>query len=242
MQDEIKKHSKKAIEVMKNSDHSFVDKIKEIGIEISVIIFAVSFSIWLHTWNEHRHQQEEVKDFLVDLKEDLKSDIENQIAIKNVYLKTVENFNYIINLTEEEYDSLRGAKDSTLFRADLSNKMSSFPNAWFKSSSGNYEGFKSSGKIGYIENKKLKKLILEYYEKEVQGTAMQDDYIRGMTLKTGELLSDIDGNGKKIVFNKKLRQYLETISMMSSASLSNYDNISKSAKDILDVIDKQTIE
>jgi hypothetical protein len=242
MQDEIKKHSKKAIEVMKNSDHSFVDKIKEIGIEISIIIFAVSFSIWLHTWNEHRHQQEEVKDFLVDLKEDLKNDIENQIDPKNVFLKTVENFNYIINLTEEEYDSLRGGKDSTLFRADLSNKLNSFPNQYFKSRSGNYEGFKSSGKIGYIENKKLKILIIEYYEHVVQGAALQDVYTRETLMKTGEILSDIDGNGKKIVFNKKLRQHLETISVMSSTSSANCDNISKSAKEILDEIDKQTFE
>jgi len=242
MQEEIKKHSKKAIQVMKNSDHSFFDKIKEIGIEISIIVFAVSFSIWLHTWNEHRHQQEEVKDFLVDLKEDLKNDIENQIDPKNVFLKTVENFNYIINLTEEEYDSLRGGKDSTLFRADLSNKLNSFPNQYFKSRSGNYEGFKSSGKMGYIENKKLKILILEYYEHAVQGAALQDDYILEKTMKTGEILADIDGNGKKIVFNKKLRYYLGTISMMSSLSSANYDNISKSAQEILEEIRKEKVE
>ena len=33
-----------------------------------------------------------------------------------------------------------------------------------KISDGDYEGFKSSGKIGYIENKKLKKAILKYYQ------------------------------------------------------------------------------
>jgi hypothetical protein len=242
MQDEITKHSKKVIKEMKNSDHSFVDKIKEIGIEISIIIFAVSFSIWLHTWNEHRHQQEEVNDFLADLKEDLKSDIESQIAAKNVYLKTVENFNYIMNLKEEGYDSLRGGKDSTLFRADLSNKISSFPFTWFKSRSGNYEGFKSSGKIGFIENKKLKKLILEYYEQEVQGVELQNDYIRAATLKTTETIADIDGNGKAILFNKKVRFYLQGIIEMSSTSLSNYDNISKSAQEILEEIRKEAFE
>jgi hypothetical protein len=227
---------------MKNDEHSGINKIKEIGIEISIIIFAVSFSIWLHTWNEHRHQQKEVKDFLADLKEDLKSDIESQIAAKNVYLKTIENFNYIINLKEGEYDSLRGGKDSTLFRTNLSDKMNSFPNVWLKSRSGNYEGFKSSGKIGFIENKKLKKLILEYYEQEVQGATLQDDYIREMTMKTTEQISDIDGNGKTILFNKKVRFYLEGIILMSNASLSNYDNISKSAQEILEEIRKEAFE
>jgi len=237
MQDEISKHSKKVIKGIKNPEHSAVEKIKEVGIEISIIVFAVSFSIWLHTWSEHRHQQKEVNEFLSDLKEDLKSDMESQIEIKKIYAKTIENFNFIMNLTEEKYDSLRRGKDSTLFRADLSNKLSSFPSVWFKSRSGNYEGFKSSGKIGFIENKKLKKLILEYYEQEVQGTALQDAYIREATLKTTEIISDIDGNGKTILFNKKVRKNLQGMIQMSSASLSNYDNISKTAQDILEEID-----
>jgi hypothetical protein len=96
--------------------------------------------------------------------------------------------------------------------------------------------------MGYIENKKLKILILEYYEHAVQGAALQDDYILEKTMKTGEILADIDGNGKKIVFNKKLRYYLGTISMMSSNSLSNYDNISKTAQEILEEIRKEKVE
>jgi hypothetical protein len=32
-----------------------------------------------------------------------------------------------------------------------------------QTNSGNFEGFKSSGKIGFIENKDLKKSLLEYY-------------------------------------------------------------------------------
>jgi exopolyphosphatase/guanosine-5'-triphosphate,3'-diphosphate pyrophosphatase len=49
----------------------------------------------------------------------------------------------------------------------------------------------------------------------------------------------IDGNGKKIVFNKKLRYYLQNILLMSNASLSNYDLISKSAQEILEEIKKE---
>jgi hypothetical protein len=32
---------------------------------------------------------------------------------------------------------------------------------------GNYEGYKSSGKIGYIENDELKSLILDYYQENM---------------------------------------------------------------------------
>ena len=239
MQDEITKHSKKVINEMKNTEHSIFDKLKEIGIEIGIIVFAVSFSIWLHAWSEHRHQQQEVKEFLVDLKEDLKSDLETQMDAKNAHLKTIENFSYLINLTVERYDSLRGAKDSTLFRANLTSKLSSFPNVWFKSRSGNYEGFKSSGKIGFIENKKIKKLILEYYEHKVQGATLQEDNNKAMTLKTADYLSDIDGNASKIIFNRKLRFYLQNIILMSNGSLANYELISESAQEILEEIKKE---
>jgi hypothetical protein len=36
-----------------------------------------------------------------------------------------------------------------------------------KFSGGNYEGFKSSGKLGFIENKKLKSKILNYYQQSI---------------------------------------------------------------------------
>ena len=238
MQDEIRKHSKKAVSIIKNSNHSTVEKIKEISMEIFIIVFAVSFSIWLHSWSEHRHQQKEVKEFLTDLKEDLKGDMESQIEARKVYLKTIESFNYIINLSEKQYDNLSGAKDSISFKSNLSTKLSSFPNVWLKSRSGNYEGFKSSGKIGFIENKKLKKLILEYYEQAMPAAAMQDEYIRQMTMKTSELISDIDGNGKRIIFNKKVRIYLQYIIIMSNSSLENYKNTTKLSQDILEKIDK----
>jgi hypothetical protein len=238
MQEEIRKHSKKAVSIIKSSNHSALEKVKEIGIEIFIIVFAVSFSIWLHSWSEHRHQQKEVKEFLTDLKEDLKGDIESQIEARKVYLKTIESFNYIINLSEKQYDNLSSAKDSTSFKSNLSTKMSSFPNIWLKSRSGNYEGFKSSGKIGFIENKKLKKLILEYYEQAMPGAAMQDEYNRQMAMKTIELISDIDGNGKKIIFNKKVRTYLQYIIMMSNESLENYQNTTKLSQDIVKKIDE----
>jgi len=242
MQDEIRKHSKKAVSIIKNSDHSTVEKIKEIGIEIFIIVFAVSFSIWLHSWSEHRHQQKEVKEFLTDLKEDLKADIESQIDAKKVYQRTIENFNYIINLSEKKYDSLSGGKDSTLFKSNLSTKISSFPSIWLKSRSGNYEGFKSSGKIGFIENKKLKKLILEYYEQAMPAAAMQDEYNRQISIKTSEIISDIDGKGKKIIFNKKVQLNLQNIILMSNSSIENYQNITTLSEDILEEIDKLEIK
>ena len=69
------------------------------------------------------------------------------------------------------------------------------------------------------------------------GASAQDEYNRSMSVKTTELIYDIDGNGKTILFNKKVRKNLQGMIQMSSASLSNYDNISKTAQDILEEID-----
>ncbi len=71
MQEEVSKHSKKIFDSIKNSNHSFKEKVKEITIEIFIIVFAVSLSIWLHSWSEHRHEQNEAEKFLTELKEDL---------------------------------------------------------------------------------------------------------------------------------------------------------------------------
>lgn len=70
MQEEITKHSEKIYKTVKNSEHTLGEKVKEIIVEIGIIVFAVTLSIWLHSWSEHRHQQEEVSVFLGNLKND----------------------------------------------------------------------------------------------------------------------------------------------------------------------------
>jgi len=239
MQDEIIKHSKKAIHTMKNKEHSVAHKIKEICIEIFIIVFAVSFSIWLHSWSEHRHQQAEVKEFLSDLKDDLKNDSMILETGKQQYMKTVESFTYLINIKENTFDSLIQGKDSVAFKNDIRAKINSMPSFWRKSNCGNYEGFKSSGKIGFIENKKLKKLILRYYEQQNTVTALQDDYLRQETEKLGTLIADMAGKkAREIVFNQKINIHLRIMMLMSNSCIQNYDETIAAANDIIAEIDK----
>lgn len=44
---------------------------REIALEISIIVFAVTLSFWLHGLGEHRHEQQQVKSFLLRLKRDI---------------------------------------------------------------------------------------------------------------------------------------------------------------------------
>lgn len=148
MQDEVTKHSRKIYKTLKNSKNQIVDKVKEVFVEIFIIVFSVTLSIWLHSWTQQKHQQKEAIEFLVDLKDDLNKDIKNMSEKKAQMSEMIKEYSYLRNLTEARIDSLTNKNAGIgirLFRVVR------------KTNNGNYEGFKSSGKIGFIENKKLKK-------------------------------------------------------------------------------------
>ena len=155
MQDEILKHSNKIFKTMKTKDHSFGEKVKEIVIEICIIVFAVSFSIWLHSLSEHNHQQSEVKVFLSDLKNDLKKDIKYLSEEKSKLTESKKGLQKILALTTKQMDSI-GKIEIDFFLTTR------------RTNDANYEGFKSSGKIGYIENIQLKSKILSFYQTDMQ--------------------------------------------------------------------------
>ena len=104
MEDEILKHTNKAIKELKNTEHSFWHKAKEIGIEICIIVFAVTLSIWLHSWSEVRTQRKEVREFLSDLKEDLTADIGSLQLARTSLIKSRESFKFIAQLTKKSIE------------------------------------------------------------------------------------------------------------------------------------------
>jgi len=155
MQEEITKHSNKIYKAVKKSEHTLGEKVKEIIIEICIIVFAVTLSISLHGWSEHKHQQEEVDAFLANLKNDLKSDVESINFEVKAYQKTNAEYEKILALTTPQLDSIYKSNNKVNFPIHSHGQTLNI---------GNYEGFKSSGKIGYIEDEKLKQKILNYYQ------------------------------------------------------------------------------
>jgi hypothetical protein len=151
---EVIKHSKKAYKVF-HTDNPILEKLKEFFIEIFIIIFAVSITIWLHGWSEHRHQQQEVKEFLVGLKNDLTNDLSEMQADRAGYEYQRAGFQYFRTIKSEA----PGANDSLVkYTNAIFNKVALVQN------NGRYEGFKSSGKLGNIEDKKLQNDILDLYQ------------------------------------------------------------------------------
>lgn len=235
MQDEITKHTKKIFSTVKNSEHSLGEKLKEIIIEISIIVFAVSLSIWLHGWSEHRHQQSEVKSFLSNLKNDLKKDIERFNSDKSGYQNVTRAYEFIVNITPKQLDSLKENK------TDLNIP---FYTAGKKTNDGNYEGFKSSGKIGNIENEELKQLIVEYYQQSVPNINDADKVYLDFMLKIIEFNIENAGQKDKISYsNPQLRERLRFAVLFGKNNIGNYDDqgIAK-AEQIIREIDKTLLE
>jgi hypothetical protein len=149
---EVIKHTKAVYKIWNNSQHSLWHKIKEFIIEIVIIVFAVTVSIWLHGISEHNHQQKEVKMFLLGLRRDLLSDRKEMKEDVASYLEQKKAFRYIVNA------GLSGPLNKDSVR---SYRRSLFNTTRLQQNNGRFEGFKSSGKIGNIEDEALQNDIMD---------------------------------------------------------------------------------
>jgi Family of unknown function (DUF6090) len=225
MQEEIIKHSKKVYKSMKNKNHSFKEKVKEIMIEIFIIVFAVSLSIYLHSWSEHNHQQKEVQEFLVDLKSDLNEDIKafkKETEMLNSNTKTLLELQ---KLTSKDYDVSKNLEIKISFTLRQTNI-------------GNFEGFKSSGKIGYIENKKLKKDILEYFIQNMPPLYKIEDNLNENITELLKTIGNIEN--RKAVFESREVESIINLNIQYSNSLINaYKEDIRLAQTIIKEIDSE---
>jgi hypothetical protein len=232
MQDEVAKHTKKIYRTMKSHEHSFWEKTREIAIEIFIIVFAVTLSIWLHSWSDHQHEQKEAKEFLLGLKDDLSKDIQLLEANRKTFVQLDTNFNLLAALDDTRaIDTTSGRKLYDLF--DFEERVT-HPNI------GRYEGFKSSGKIGTIENDSLKQLILAYYQQTM--TSVQDDesFVNAFQTKMLDLMVDRDYKStlRDLAKSFKMRASLEIIDLNLKGAINAYRITIQQAKGIIALIDR----
>ena len=175
MQDEITKHTKQIYKTARDPKHSIGEKVKEIIIEICIIVFAVTLSIWFHNWSEHRHEQKEVAEFLRGLKDDLQKDVNLLEQNKNIIVGLDSNYRFLLTSLNYNGDS---RKTDSLIKNHL---YFSIPAT--HANIGRYEGFKSSGKIGTIENDRLKENILVFYQQTIPDLVYAETYVNTLQLK-----------------------------------------------------------
>ena len=232
MQEEITKHSKKIYKTVKNTEHTLGEKVKEIIVEIGIIVFAVTLSISLHSWSEHRHQQEEVSVFLANLKNDLQDDIKKLDSEKKQYQKANTGYEKILALTTLQLDSIYKSNDVVHLPVYSHGQIMNV---------GNFEGFKSSGKIGYIEDEKLKQKILAYYQLWVPSINEVDKIYNDFLFKCfDKMIENADKSEVKLYSDPKFKKTIEFLIRIGKNNIRVYDkNVKPQAIELIKAIEKE---
>ena len=232
MQEEITKHSEKIYKNVKNSEHTLGEKVKEIIVEICIIVFAVTLSISLHSWSEHRHQQEEVSVFLSNLKNDLKDDIKKLDSEKKQYQKANIGYEQILALTPLQLDSIYKSNDIVHLPVYSHGQIMNV---------GNFEGFKSSGKIGYIEDEKLKQKILTYYQLWVPSINEVDKVYNDYLFKCfDKMIDNADKSEVKLYSDPKFKKTIEFLVIIGKNNIRVYDkNVKPKAIELIKEIERE---
>lgn len=237
MQHEVAKHTKKIYSVWKNPKHTVTEKIKEIIIEIFIIVFAVTLSIWFHSWSDHRHEQEEVSKFLRGLKSDIKEDIKQLEENKNVIARLDSSYHFLFSLRRNQPPD-KTLSDSIIYHNLYFNLRVTRPNI------GRYEGFKSSRKIGTIENDSLKEKILVFYEQTIPELVYSENFVNGVQTKILDLQVDKgdETSIKDFATSTKIKSLLNVTIQNFENNIqgrNGYNDVIKQAKWIIAEINKE---
>lgn len=185
---EVIKHTKKLFGLWRN-DNRFLHKLGEFLLEIFIIVFAITLSIFFHDRSELKHQRHETKEFLLGLKQDLETDILEMNEDKRSFEKSGRAFSYI---TKRKIKESLNPDTIKMYNNWIFNTTGLIPN------SGRFEGFKSSGKIGTIENKELQNNIMDLYQENIPNVISSTN---SYTFKKQKLFDYIAANKKRLTDN-----------------------------------------
>lgn len=154
---EIIKHVKQAIDTSRDHKKKWPEKLREILLEIVIIVFAVSVSIWLHNWSESRKDRDEEREFLAGLKQDLASDLKEMTGDRDTYILFLRGVRYYQRVGAGEKVN---ADSVDSYSWIFENETQIYPRI------SRFEALKGSGKMSIIENKVLLLHITELFTKD----------------------------------------------------------------------------
>lgn len=232
---EVIKHTKKMHEIATNKKHTLLEKVKEIGLEIFIIVFAVSLSIWLHGWSEHKHEQEQVEKFLIGLK----SDIQNDVNDSKTIIKQFQDFG-------KTYESLSHLDKNKPYNHEVLKKQLAYinTNTFLRPNIYRFNGFVSSGRIGNIENDSLSINILKYYQQILSEVNSSESGWISRQKKLQTYLEENLNNPESIeenwslLTNPKGKQLTKNLIPWSQI-YERYNNLIKSGETIIKQIDEE---
>lgn len=235
MEHEITGHSRKIYKISKNKSMPFWKKVKEIAIEVGIIVFAVSLAAYLERSREHSHEQTAVKEFLTGLKLDLQSDIHEMSEDKKSFDSAGLGFSYLLSLKMNQLpnqDSLRK------YDRYMTNSTGLIPN------NGRFEGFKSSGRIVTIEDKELQNDIMDLYQESIPTLLASTDsynkrkeYFLIYIAESRKRVTDSTSNYKEILSTDKAHNLCQNLGYTGEI-IDRYDSCIVKSKRIIAAIDK----
>src|SRR5580692_7408438 len=167
-ENEIVKHVESAYKAVKNPEKNWLQKLKEVLIEIFIIVFAVTLSIWFHNWSDSLHEHKEEREFLIGLQKDIRADIASAKNDSTFYSRGLTAFKYFQRVAAGE----PLAPDSMKAYQDLL-----FSNRVLEPHISRYEGLKGSGKFGIVRNTDLLNNIIDLHEVTIKRVeALDRDY------------------------------------------------------------------
>ena len=154
-EDEIRKHTKAVYNTLLDKQRDWKHRLKDISVEILIIVFAVTVSIWFHNLSEELQEHREEKDFLVELKKDLQADsinIKSSLQFYEFSLTGIKYFEKVGSGDTLSKDSLHAYGDLFFSSTELQPHVS------------RYEALKGSGKFNIIEDKQLLNNIIDLHQ------------------------------------------------------------------------------
>ena len=232
---EVVRSTKKIIETAKDREKKFWHKVKEMAVEIIVIIFAVSLSIGFHSWSEARHEQHQVRSFLKGVKTDLKKDIIEMNEDIEAFKNQKKAFHYLGNIPKGQFAN----SDSLQYYAPYFYNFTGYDG-----NTGRYEGFKSSGKIGFIENDDLQNSLLDLYEEKIPRLGISTDFYKVQKQKFADYITDnaVDypnGNITKVMASNPIKTRSQIYLSSVNQIIFNYESCMTQMEMILKEIETE---
>ena len=180
-ENEIVKHVEAAYKALQQPNTNWLHKLKEVLIEIAIIVFAVSLSIWFHNWSDSLHERKDEREFLLGMKTDIQADLENARGDSGFYATQLYRLGYIQRVAVGQPlspDSLKAYQGVFFSNTNLEPHIS------------RYEGLKGSGKLGIIENPDLRNNIINLHEEAIKHAEILDGYYTDYVNRLGNFVQE----------------------------------------------------
>lgn len=209
----------------------FNRRYSDILINIFSVTFGVLLAAYINFLVEKKKETHEVNIFLSGLYEDLRSDLEELQSDMNSFQENEAAFYYFYRINSAE----QLEKDSVnKYRNFIFNYVLFYPN------SGRFDGFKSSGKLYYIENEVLRNEILDLYQETLPVLIGSTNYYNTQQERLRLYIEEVDNekNRYDLLISPKGKIILMKCISLHSVIISMYKNSISKTEKILALIEK----